>query len=663
MISISRPALEVGLRFWSRLQLPKRRSYLQFAEEELVLTTGPRRGLRFRSDFMPWSRLVLEEYDRGRFRRFFLSGSVQSGKTLIAFVLPVLYHLFEMGESVIIGVPKIDMAQGIYDERILPVIQASRYAALIPTTGPGSRGGRITSAIRFLNGAVLRFMGAGGGDAQRSSHTARVVILTEIDKMDEAGEASREADPVTQIEKRSQSFGDQALLFGECTLSLESGRIYREVCEYGTDSRPLFRCPHCRRPVPLERSGFGGWQEAPDLPTARARAGYTCPSCSARWTEADRQAALREPLIVSKGQEWNSEAGTVSGELPATNTFGFRWTALASSLLSMADIAEDEYRADHGGNVADAKALAQFVWAEPYRAEIIDTARPRIETVLQKMTQHERGAIPEGTEKVTMGIDVGSYVVWWTLMAWSRDAQGHVVDFGGIDVPLQGGAKNPLAIMAALRAFRDNTIFPGWGGRRPDLVLVDSGYEQDVVYRWVVESGEGRFLACKGYGSSSRNGLWRAGVGQSATRQVGNDWRISVQPSGIRLVEIHSDVWKSAVHDGWAAAHGAPGSLTLFRGSASDPGLRVFARQIVAEQRELDPTPGKEIKIKWVVMSKQNHYLDCNAYARAAADILGIRLLRVSAPARPSSSPAAAKPPVPARRPVSSERRPLHRNY
>jgi phage terminase large subunit GpA-like protein len=189
---------------------------------------------------------------------------------------------------------------------------------------------------------------------------------------------------------------------------------------------------------------------------------------------------------------------------------------------------------------------------------------------------------------------------------------------------------------------------------------VDSGYEQEIVYRWVVESGEGRFLACKGYGSSSRNGLWRSGVQSSPTRQVGNDWRISLQPSGIRLVEIHGDTWKAAVHDGWAAPHGAPGSITLFHGRASDPALRVFARQIVAEQREMDTTPGKEIKIKWVVMSKQNHYLDCCQYARAAADICGIRLVRVSAPVK--SGPVA--PPRDQKREVSSTgERHFSRNY
>jgi phage terminase large subunit GpA-like protein len=74
--------------------------------------------------------------------------------------------------------------------------------------------------------------------------------------------------------------------------------------------------------------------------------------------------------------------------------------------------------------------------------------------------------------------------------------------------------------------------------------------------------------------------------------------------------------------------------------------MRDFARQIVAEQREADPAAkDKELKIRWVVLSKRNHYLDCMAYARAAADLLGIKLVRIKRPEK-KASPPPAKPEV-----------------
>jgi hypothetical protein len=616
------------------------RSMRRFAEEEIVLATGPRAGLRFSVNFMPWTGLVLDEFDRGRYTRFFGSGPAQAGKTVLFFQLPALYHLFEVGEDVILGAPTVELARAIYEERLVPAIQLSRYAALLPTHGAGSRGGKALSVL-FGNGARVRFLGAGGGDAQRSSYTARVVILTELDKMDEPGSVSREADPVTQMEARTRAFGSAARVYGECTMSVEGGRIQREVEVFGTDSKLVVPCPACKAYVPLERPGLVGWQGAADVMAARAGARYQCTACKAAWGEEERKLALRSPMIVARDQVV-TPAGEISGAAPATDTWGFRWNALASPMRAIADVAGEEWRAEQSGDPKDQKALAQFTWAEPWREEIADLSRPDVNTILAKIAGHERGIVPPESVKLTLGIDVGSYVIWWALLAWKADAQGHVVDFGGIDVPLDHGVKNPTAVLASLRAFRDNVIHPGWGGRRPDRVLIDSGYEQAVVYQFVLESGQPRYLACKGYGTSSRHGGWRnpAAAEPSGLRQVGNEWYTLLQPAGVHLVHVHSDHWKAQVHDGFWAAQGAPGSLTLWRGDKTDRELRIFARQIVAEERTLRSAGEKEPKVVWVVKSRTNHYLDATSYARCAADIEGVRLVRhLSAPPRRQRSP------------------------
>jgi hypothetical protein len=106
---------------------------------------------------------------------------------------------------------------------------------------------------------------------------------------------------------------------------------------------------------------------------------------------------------------------------------------------------------------------------------------------------------------------------------------------------------------------------------------------------------------------------------------------VSLQPGGIRLLNFHSDYWKAHIHDGFGAAQGAPGSITIFRGEKTDAQLRTFARMIVAEQREIKSTGDKEPKVVWVVKSRTNHYLDTSAMARLAADLEGVRLVKSSA--------------------------------
>ena len=627
------------------------RTFREFAEQEIRLPAGPRKNLRYTTSFMPFSREILDEFQRGRYQEFWGSGPVQASKTLHFFQIPAIYHLFELEEDVILGAPVQTMAKSAYLQRILPVIRKTRYRDLVPLKGPGARGG-VPDLIQFLNGASLRFLGAGGGDHQIASYTARVVLLTETDKMDTAGKISRESDPVTKLIARTKAFGNDARVYAECTMSTPQGRIWRQVTEFGTDSRVFLPCVHCREWIWPERSGLVGWQEAPDELEARSRAGFQCTNCGKLWTEDDRRRSLEDPRVVARGQEVKD--GVVTGPMPPTTAWGFRWNAMASPLTSIAAMAAEEWHAGQTGAEEDEKGVVQHVWAEPWEKKIEDIVRPDVEMILRKIVRIERGVIPPGTLKLTMGIDVGSYVIWWELVAWASEARGHVVDFDKIDVVHPHGQKDPIAILNALRTLRDKTVLPGWGGRSeahadghvparlPDRILVDSGYEQDVVYKFVQESGEPRWLACRGFGTSSRHGGWHGGpaADPSKTHLTGPEWRVVLQPAGVRLVQVHSDYWKDFVHDGFGAAEGAAGSITVYHGNPkSDAHLRQFARQIVAEQREYVGSVGKEQKRVWVVRSKQNHWLDCMTYARCAADIEGIRLVALP---HPASAPQAA---------------------
>jgi phage terminase large subunit GpA-like protein len=618
---------DLDQRFRTTLRPRRVRSYLQFAEEEIILPTGPRKGLRFRTSFMPWTREPLIEFGRGLYRRFFGSGPVQGGKTMIFYIIPTMYHLFETMESVINGVPDTDLAQSIFDERLLPVIERTRYRNLLPDRGKGSRGGRV-KAITFKHGPTLRFMGAGGGDQQRSSHTSRVVVITEMDKMDRSSRYSRESDPITQLEARARAFGDRALVFGECTMSIEEGRIYREVCQFGTDTRVYLRCQHCLEYVVPERDHFVGWQGAENLIQARDQARYACQKCGAEWTEEERKVALRKPATAARGQEISTD-GIVTGEAPRTNTFGFRWNSMHSELTSMADIAEAEYRAEQSESMEDIKGVHQFVWTLPFQDDLVNLSGISRDLVLKKITQLPQGRVPDDAAFLTVMIDLGLYTCWSSTWAWKMDAQGFCVDYRPLDVPQVPRRPDPNQILAALRAFRDDVLEQGWAsvsGKpvRPDLILVDSGGQtgfRDVAYTFCNESPGGAYMPSKGQGSGRAEEGWRK-PGKGKGRSIGNEWAMVRQPDGTTLVVMHSDYWKREVHRGFAAPAGAPGSLSLFNALPKEH--FGFARQITAERQEEIFEPGKGVKVIWNKIYKHNHYLDTAYGARCAADLLGV---------------------------------------
>lgn len=628
------------------------RTMRQFAEEEIILPPGgPRAGLRFRCDFMPWTGLILDEFDAGMYHEFWISGPVQDGKTTIALIIPMMYYLFEMGENIIFGAPKMEIGQGKFEEEVKPMILRSQYAGLVPEKGRASRGGRADS-ILFGNGARLRFMAAGGGDEQRSSFPARVVFITEADKMDEPGIVSREADPVTQIIARTAAFAkvDLAYVFAECTMSRISGRINQEIAVKGTNTKVALRCLHCDAYIVPEREHFVGWQNAKDVIEARENGCYVCQECGQAWTEAERILTLNKPVLVAEGQTVDRQ-GNIQGEPPRTRTFGFRWNAMHSALKSQAFIGEKEFEANRSANPNAQKELMQFTWALPYEEEPEDLSRLDVDLVQNKTSRHPKGVVPKEARFITAAVDVGLYICNWTAWAWTQDAQGYLIDYGEIPVP-QPDRRNPdpRMILQALRGFRNEILEPGWinadGAKAiPNIVLVDSGFKKELTYAFTRESGMA-YLPSKGLGSRRDQDRWREPKSAKGKR-VGRGWFISRQPGGIRLLNVNADEWKREVHEGFRVLLGIPGSLSIFY--AEKIYHLEFAKQITAERRIEEYNPGKGTQVYWVQERRANHYLDCTALCRCAADILG-----VSALPRETPPPAKAKPVI---RPVTVERK------
>ena len=294
---------------------PRRiRTMRRFAEDEVVLPDGPFAGRRFRCARQPYTGLWFDQVDSGRWARCVATGPTQSGKSLACFVVPLLYHLFEVGETVICGLPDMDMAADKWRLDILPVIERSRFNPLLPRTGGGSRGARVVETIRFGNGAVLKFMSGGGGDKSRAGFTARVVVITETDGMDKPGITSRESDKVTQLEARTRAYGARRRVYMECTVSTERGWTWQEYTS-GSRSRIVLPCPACNGWVAPEREHLTGWQGAETLEAAREGGAFACPSCGSVWDAEQRSAANRGGRLLHEGRA-SSRRGRSRATLP-----------------------------------------------------------------------------------------------------------------------------------------------------------------------------------------------------------------------------------------------------------------------------------------------------------------------------------------------------------
>lgn len=627
------------------------RSIEQFAEEEIVLTSGPHAGLKFRTDRHPVAKLIFAEVESGRWPRMFFTGPNQDGKTLMCFIIVVMWLLFERCERVVLGVPNMDIAADKWNLDLRPAIVSSRYEDLLPEKGGGARGG-TPSTIEFKHGPVLRFMTGGGDDQSRASFTAPNVVVTETDGFDEVGSSSREGTKFAQLEKRNLAYDDdEKLTLAECTVSTEAGRTWYEYTS-GTQSRIAIKCPHCSEFVTPGREHFSGWQNAESEFEAAELAAVHCPSCGAAWTNDERLEANTHAVLVHKGQTVTKE-GKVEGDPPKTSTLGFRWDCINAAVKKdrMAAVAKQEWKAANlaDGEAADTaeKDLRQMHWVVPAKSRTSDVRAIEAVALQRRMLGTlEAGVVPDDVEFLTLGVDVGKWLLHWTLLGWRPNASPHVVDYSRVDVPSSSMAEE-LSIPNALHQLKDR-VDAGWQtkeGRKlfPVLALADAGWFQWTVLNTVSPWGEPWF-GSKGYGVDQRkSGEYKRDTG-SKRLDSGEACALIQLKEGHQLWEFDADYWKGWLHNRMTTPMGEPGAFSLFYSPKQNEHL-AFVKHHTNERQVEDFVEGVMRKLWRNPTHLPNHWFDASVLASVAGHIAGARLftpepVAVTPPPRPAVMPA-----------------------
>lgn len=618
----------------------------QFAQESIVIGEGRYADHKYDIDRQPFNRQLLSVYDSEEFNTFVVLGCVQSGKTFTAWVLPILYHLFERGESVIAGVPTMAVAGDKYREEILPVIMANpEFRALLPETGTGSRGGGKFDSIKFKNDATLKFMSGQGRDENRSSFTARVVCATEIDKFDEGSAKSRESDPITQLINRTSSWGQDKRIYLECTASIPSGRIWQEYSA-ATESRLACPCPHCGSYVTPEREHFVDFQQ-PDIKQAGKLGRFVCPKCQATITDDERRHMNASAQLLHRGQTIG-EDGTIKGDAPPTTSVGFRWNAFNNVLMwDSKHIAMEEWKGWRSeDDVAAEKESLQFRWAKPWEDKAIQTFDLSIDDVVSQSGHTTKSQIPEGTQFVTIGTDVGGKVLHWTVMAWLADGTGHIVDYGKTGVLSQKmGFEN--AIREAVRRIYDR-LKQSYTWK---LWYFDAHWKSQEVIAAIRELKDRTVRGSFGLGSAQvsksryhhpENQKDFTFVGKRMYEKFRKEYRAI-------CMSCDADYWKTWLHEAFTLHKFAETdneteipeerkpAITLYE-STDETEHILFAKHLTAEKQVQKFEKGRRGDyITWEAIRSANHWLDSTTYACVAGHRCGFRLANQT---KPTVSPA-----------------------
>ncbi|MEO0966539.1 MAG: terminase gpA endonuclease subunit [Planctomycetota bacterium] len=653
--TLDNPGLSIGRELIAASRRPRFRPILEWAEAEVVIPKPSPRPGRYRAATQPAVAMFLHELADDHWRDTAFTGIAQGGKSLHGYVLPGLHALFELRESVVCGVPTMDMSGDKWRNDFLPIIEASRYRDLLPADGAGSRGGEV-DAIRFRHGVELKFMSAGGSDKKRAGYTARIILQTEVDGYDEVRRNSREADPATQMEARGNAFGDRRRVYRECTVSIERGRIWTAY-QHGSASRLALPCPRCGGWVTPEREHLVGWQDAEDEDHAAEGAHLVCPSCGGPWSEDERLAANREARLVHRGQEVTAD-GEVVGPRPRTRTLGFRFTCVNDCLNSMASVGRDEWLASRELNaeVRD-RALRQFRWVVPIESEEKETNELDHHAIAGRWSDPPRGVLLPWMDAVAVGVDVGHHLLHWTAVAGrlrfgddppDDERWVQLVDYGIAEVHTRQLGLEPAlrAAFAALngdlprrltRVTADGEVAAP--AVEPALWGYDSGDGEHTpsVYRHCREMGPAH-LPLKGFGFGQRAGAaYRGPARNGRNTRKADGYYVERVESGlpgvgrVTLLELDANLAKSRLHDRLSVPVGTPGAVMLPRPADNAAGVPTpgehtsFTKQLLAERSMQARNKQGAVETVWGKTpghSGGNHFLDSTAYALVLLDRL-----------------------------------------
>ena len=456
-----------------------------------------------------------------------------------------------------------------------------------------------------------------------ASFAMKYLFIDEVDKF--PGASKKEADPVSLAEERTKTFRGRKI-FKTSTPTIRTGHIWSAKEKADAEKHYFIPCPHCGEFIELffsnlrwpgkdkdmvEAYGADSIKEQLEAleqdpeseglsDTDRAEfAFYVCQECGCIITDQQKQQAV-------KRGHWE----TVSSRTQFVKKVCFWINTLYSPFVRFAEIAK-KFMDSKG----DPEKLQNFVnsWlAEPWEDTKLKTTK---ELVLERQTELPAYTIPEWTKLLTGGVDVQENSVYWTIRAWGdyitsqNIAHGQAYGFTEVEAVMNMEFKTPSGLSYVV-----------------NLCLVDSGNDTDNVYDFCALNSEWA-LPCKGSSNPMQNHFKISTVNKDSSKAY-----------GMNLIIVDGGKYKDMIAGRLRKPNGR-GSWMVYKDCDEE-----YAAQVTAEHK-INVKNGSKVRQEWVPKTSHadNHYLDAEVYALAAADTLGVRMLHLQTIQEQTQE--AAKPP------------------
>lgn len=287
---------------------------------------------------------------------------------------------------------------------------------------------------------------------------------------------------------------------------------------------------------------------------------------------------------------------------------------------------------------------------DPLPEDLSDDALLSVDEICSKVNGIARYRVPLACDRLTMFIDVQKALLFYTVVAWSEDFTGAVIDYGSW--PDQHRRQFSLAdanptiqstfpkagfeggLYAALTKLTDDYLGREWEREdgavlKIERALVDANWGQstDIVYQFcrqnahagIIMPSHGRYVGA----SSKPMTEYRKQPGD----RLGFNWMVPnvAGKRAIRHVIYDTNFWKSFIHTRLGVEIGDKGNLSLY---GRIPGVhQLLAEHLTAEYKVKTQGRGRTVD-EWKLKPDRtdNHWLDCIAGCAVCASMLGAAL-------------------------------------
>lgn len=526
--------------------------------------------------------------------------------------------------------PTVEDAEGYSKEEIAPMLRDCPALAAI-VKEPTAKVSSQTILQKTFPGGSLSMVGANSGRGFRRV-SRRVVIFDEIDGY--PASAGSEGDQIKLGIKRSEFYWNRKIICGSTPLIAGASRIEQRF-EEGDQRRYYVPCPHCGHRdyfVFSEPSGdgHGHWMAWPDGDPERAHFVCSASGC----------------VIEESSKLWMLEQGdwVAHNEAPGHASFHI-WAAYSvAPNATWGQIASEFVQATKEGPDA-LKTVVNTTFGETW-AERGDA--PDYERLFERREQYQIGSVPAGVAFLTAGVDVQKDRFVFEVVGWSARKESWSIEAG-----ILWGDTADEATYTKL----DELLDRRFGERQLPITMlaVDSNYNTQMVYAWARRHAMTRVIAVTGTPGE------RVMVG--TPRAVDVTIRGKTMKRGYKHWPVGVNVIKGELY-GWLGLARPEDGHEYPTGYCHFPEYdREYFKQLTAEHLVKTRTHAGFTRLEWQVQpGRENHWLDCRVYARAAASVLGLDRMVAppSTPAQPvqkqqprdtapKQAPMQRQPPRPAR--------------